>query len=461
MGRTGEAVRRVTRRGYKPAWSPDGRQIAFATENVELNPQNSGSPGQLWVADVESGATRRLAVGDASLPSWSPHGDRIAFFHRLGATAQGQIWTVPAAGGEASAVTTGLSRDWNPTWSPDGRYIYFVSNRGGSMNLWRVHIDEASGRTLAEPEPITTPATSLAHISLSADGGLIAYSSVLVTTNVQRVAFDPTRAVIAGEPEWVTRGSRRWANPAPSPDGQMLAVYSLAEPEGDVYLLRSNGLGSPRQLTGDSASDRVPRWSPDGSWIAMFSDRSGPLQIWKIRPDGSGLTQVTDQPGNTAFAVWSPDGRRMVAGTVRDTPQVTVLFDPHRPWAEQRPELLPPLADSLAPYGPHDWSPDGRRLAGMIAAVDRGIIVYDLARRSYQRLTSFGQWPVWLPDSRRILFVSGGTAFYVLDTETRVVRKVFEVSRDVIGPPQLTRDGRAIFFTRRVTEADIWLLTHK
>ena len=457
MGRTGEAVRRVTRFGYKPAWSPDGTQLAVVTENVEFNPQNSESRGELWVIDVQSGKSRRIDVADASLPSWSPHGQRIAYFHRLGATAKGHVWTVPVAGGEPAAVTSGLARDWNPVWSPDGGYLYFVSDRGGSMNLWRVRIDEESGRALADPEPVTTPATSLAHISLSSDGRHIAYSSVLVTTNVQRATFDPVRGTLTGEPVWLTRGSRRWANPAPSPDGKNVVFYSLVEPEGDLYVMRADGIGSPRQLTGDSASDRVPRWSPDGDWIAAFSDRSGPLQIWKIRPDGSGLTQVTDAPTNTGYAVWSPDGARMAAASIRTA--LTYLFDPNRPWKDQHADVLPTPPDSLVPFGPHSWSPDGRRIAGMIGAFDRGIVVYTLGSRTYQRLTTYGQWPVWLPDSRHLLFVSGGNAFYILDRETRSVRKVFAVTRDVIGPPQLTPNGRTMYYTRRVTEADIWLAT--
>ena len=86
-------------------------------------------------------------------------------------------------------------------------------------------------------------------------------------------------------------------------------------------------------------------------------------------------------------------------------------------------------------------------------------MVYSIPSRRYRRLTSFGSWPVWLPDSRRLLFVTGGKAFYVVDRETGAARQVYAVQRDVIGPPRLTRDGRAAYFTRRVTEADIWLMT--
>ncbi len=327
------------------------------------------------------------------------------------------------------------------------------------MNLWRVRVDEDSGRPLAEPEPITSPGTSLAHVSVSADGKHIAYSSILVTSNVQRSAFDPVAGAMVGEPEWVTHGSRRWANPEPSPDASRVAFYSLVEPEGDIYLMPSDGSAAPRQVMGDSASDRVPRWSPDGRWVAMFSDRSGPLQIWKVRPDGSGLGQVTDAPGGLSFSVWSPNGRRMAAASPTSGKGFAILLDPDRPWGEQRLDTLPAPPDSIAPFGPNSWSPDGARLGGMIAAFDRGIVAYAFASRTYERLTDFGQWPVWLPDSRRLLFVSGGDALYVVDRQTRRVRKVFSVARDVIGPPQLTRDGREVYFTRRVTEGDIWVLT--
>ena len=69
--------------------------------------------------------------------------------------------------------------------------------------------------------------------------------------------------------------------------------------------------------------------------------------------------------------------------------------------------------------------------------------------------------PRWLPDSRRVMFVAGGSAFYVVDADTKESRRIFSVTRDVIGPPARTRDGRAAYFSRRVTESDIWLLTLK
>jgi len=369
---------------------------------------------------------------------------------------QGDIWTVPASGGEPRAVTSDLATDWTPAWSPDGRYLYFASDRSGSMNLWRVAIDEESGETLAPPEPITTPATSLAHMSVSGDGRTIAYSSVLVTVNIQRQSIDPSTGMPIGQPTWVTTGSRRWVSPDPSPDGERVVFYSLSQPEGHVYVAGTDGTGL-RRVTGDSAVDRVPRWSPNGDWIAFFSNRRGPLDIWKIRPDGSDLTQLTE--GGVAVPVWSPDGERMVGSGGRQDRQLVLLFDPARSWEDQEPQALRVPDDSLAEFSPNSWSPDGERLAGQPSFSDAGIIVHTIRTGAYERLTDFGEWPVWLPDGKHLLFVSGGKEFFVVDLDSKEVRTVFSVDRDVIGPPRLSRDGREMYFSRRVTEADIWILS--
>jgi Tol biopolymer transport system component len=67
---------------------------------------------------------------------------------------------------------------------------------------------------------------------------------------------------------------------------------------------------------------------------------------------------------------------------------------------------------------------------------------------------------VWFPDSRHILFVANRHEFWVLDSRTHNVHRVYENTRDVIGPPRMTRDGRWVFFSRRFTDADIWVVSH-
>ena len=455
MGRTGEAVRRVSDVGFNPAWSPDGNRLVFATESVGLLPLNWDGISQLWTADLATGMVERMFEGDAVQPSWSPSGRRVAFTSRVGSTSEMDIWTMSVGGGEPTAVTRDTPTDWNPTWSPDGEHLYFSSDRGGSMNLWRIPVDEESGEPLGEPEPVTTPSSFAAHPSVSMGGGLVTFTSVLTTQNIQRATLDLATGTL-GDSLWLTTGSRQWSSPDPSPDGEWMAFYSRDRPEGDLYVIRRDGTRL-RQVTSDLALDRVPRWSPDGQWMAYFSNRSGPLQLWMIRADGSGDRQLT-KAERGSIAAWAPDGSSIA---VNSAPVESVyIFDPHRDWDEQSPELLPFPHDSIGRFLANSWSPDGRRLAGFLRPLaDDGVLLYSFDTREYERLTDYGQWPVWLADNRHLLFVTGGKEFLIIDSETREVRKVLSVTRDVLGPPRVTRDGRMIVYTRRVTESDIWLVT--
>ena len=101
-------------------------------------------------------------------------------------------------GGDPVAVTNDEYLDWNPIWSPDGRYLYFVSDRAGGINLWYVALDERTGRPLGEPERIATEAVYSQHPTLSRDGRRLAYVQTNPRKNLQRVVFDPRRGKSSG-----------------------------------------------------------------------------------------------------------------------------------------------------------------------------------------------------------------------------------------------------------------------
>ena len=461
MGATGEPVVRLSDFGYSPSWSPDGGQIVVGTEKIP-QPSTRPSKSQLWTINVKTNERRLMSEGDALQPNYSPHEQRIAYWSRPSRAGQREsIWTIPADGGEAVAVTNGATTDLNPVWSPDGKRLYFSSNRGGSTNIWRVAIDEKSGVVLGQPEAVTTigAATSALYLSLSGDGRRLAYVAQEEIRNLRKVSFDPSAGKTASEPVSVTRGSMQLWFPDASPDGEWLACYSMGN-QRHILIMRTDGSGL-RDLTDDSFRHYWPRWSPDGKRIAFSSRRSGNFELWVINRDGSGLQQLTQAQG-AHYSPWSPDGR-MIAYSIHTPKNDCVIVQPDKAWNEQKLEYLPPLSDSSLSFEGWSWSPDGKRLAGikhLPSGVHSGIGVYDLESKNYTWFTDFGDWPRWLNDNRRLLFVSQGKML-LLDTRTRKYQPVLTVTdEDVdIGSPGLSPDNRTIYFTYVAAEADIWLMT--
>ena len=457
MGATGESVRRLTDFGYHPSWSPDGKEIACATEEALSARFRPSWNSRLWVVPIGPGPKRPIAEGsDAAEPKWSPHGHRIAFWGVR--SGQPDIWTISARGeGPPVRVTDDPDSDWHPCWSPQGDYLYFVSDRSGVMNIWRVPIDERSGKVLDSPQPVTTSGLDTGQITLSNDGR-IAYAQTFPIENVQQIGFDPATETVLGSPVWLTQGSNLFSSLDLSPNGEWLA-FATRGSRLEIATIRRDGTGL-HYLTEDAYQDMQPRWSPDGKRIAFVSGRSGKQELWIINQDGSGLEQVTHTPDRSAFyPQWSPpDGSRLsyyISG------EGSYILDTRKPWKEQTPQGLPRLSNPNESFAAYAWSPDGRRIAGLLSprtGASSGILVYSLESGGYEKLTDFGIDPAWLSDSRRLLFSHKERTISVLDTQTRRVRDVYSVAPAFLrGKFAVSRDGREIFLSVAVLEADIWL----
>ena len=365
MGASGENVRRVTTFGSEPAWSPDGRELVFSTEPV-ANPYGRMGTSEMWRVTIGGGEPRKIYAEDAIQPSVSPHGLRIAFWALPVGGSQRDIWTIPykglAPGEKPVPVTQDPAVDWNPVWSADGKSLYFLSNRDGAMNLWRVPIDEASGKTLGPAVPERLPAREVGGFALSRDGRVAAYVDREITYSIDRLTFD-TEGRLVGRPQEIYESSQEMADFDVSPDGRMFAFDSRGGAQDDIFVVQSDGKGL-RQLTDDAYRDRHPVFSPDGHRLAFHSDRSGHYDIWTIATDGSNLAQLTKTTGDTIIEpLWSPDGRFMAVNGGRQS--AVVALDEKGALVRIQP-LPEPAPRSFAV--PLAWSADGKRL---IAAISR------------------------------------------------------------------------------------------
>ncbi len=460
MASDGTNVKRLTSHGYNPSWSPDGSEVAIADDNVWDSEQRNTYPSasHLWAINVKTGQQRLVTDRDAVQPSWSPHGQRLAYWGEQKGGRR-DIWTIAANGGEPMPVTDDEFIDWNPVWSREGDYLYFLSNRGGEMNLWRVSIDETTVRLLSSFEPATLPSNNAQQVNFARNADVVVYGQKISSENVWQIDFDASTGLVTGPASPLTQGLKRYANFSLSPDEQNFVYLTRGEPQQDLYVADLAGTLKQR-LTDDAAQDVIPRWSPDGQWIAFISDRSGKYEIWKIRPNGSGLTQMTHEPGKEVIApVWAPDGKRLLY-QIRNVN--SFIVDATRPGNEQTAERL----QGEAPEGflPWEWSPDGTQLIGWqppLQSQNRGVVVYSFASHKYRRLTNIGSNPAWLSDSRRAL-LREGPDLYLLDTVDGKFEKIFSIPRpNLIGTHLLSRDNRRIFFTNVSSEADIWILAMK
>jgi Tol biopolymer transport system component len=453
MDRRGESVRRLTNVGADPAWMPDGREIVYSTESGN-DAEVRRVPSQLWAVNVESGTRRRIGEADAVQPRVSPDGRFVAFWalplekgHAQFARPDRDVWVAPIAGGARVQITSGGSTNWNPAWSRDGRFLYFASDRGGSMNIWRVPIDAETGRTDGEPVPMMAPTLYAGILNVAADGSVV-YAAHDYSTNVRSIPLDPVTGIVTGDATDVLTGQRAWVDLDISPNGRHITMRSIRAQE-DIWVVGTDGLGL-RPLTNDAARDRGPRWAPDGS-LMFYSSRGGQYQFWAMAGDGSGMQQLTHGDLALNHPIPSPDGRWIAGSNPNGGEQF--IFDARD--LSKAPEHLPQPPGRATTYL-WVWSPDGTKIATRDTAGQ--LRVFSLETRTWDTVGT-GVFPRWLPDGRRLVAVDRGRMILV-DTIAKTSRHLYsepDGGRSIF-LLALAPDGRRVYFTSAVSEADIWLM---
>jgi eukaryotic-like serine/threonine-protein kinase len=462
MGATGEARRRVSDFGFAPAWSPDGRELAVVTERL-MQPTSRQSTSQLWAVRVDSGERRLVSAHDAMGPTWSPDGRRIAFWGLKGDTFQRDLWRVAADGSQSAPeaaipILDDPPLDWAPVYSRDGRWLYFVSTRGGTYNLWRFALDPATGEPVGAPEPVTAPSSSAGPFALSADGSRIVYVDFNMRTEIVRAPFDPSRRALAAAPVPVFSGSFEQREQNLSPAGDWI-VFTNEDPPQQLHLMRSDGTGY-RQLTTDGDRHRQGEFSPDGAWLVFQTTRGG-FGLAAIRTDGGGWQSVASERG-LSNPRWSPDGSTIAAF---DSDTGAVLFDVRGGLSAAPSGDLPPVAEGVL-FWPRAWSPDGALLAGFGSreGQNRSLVVRSTSSGEYRTVapmtTEDGFGTLAFLD-RRLLAYASNHAISLSDLDAAGEPKLFYAPRAgrTVANLAASRDGRWLTWIERADESDIWLMT--
>jgi TolB protein len=227
-----------------PAWSPNGAYLAYVSFE-------SRKP-VVYVHEVATGKRRLVANfrGSNSAPAWSPDGKTLAVTLSLSREGGSQLFTIDIAGnGEPRRLTQSSSIDTEPVYSPDGKYIYFVSDRGGSPQIYRM---PAAGGV---PERVTF--TGIYNISpaLSQDGRWIAYISRVngeFKLHVMELATGNTTPITE------TSADER---PSFAPNSRLI-VYATKQQDREALMTTTLDGKIKARLAGQGGDIREPDWGP-------------------------------------------------------------------------------------------------------------------------------------------------------------------------------------------------------
>ncbi len=278
-----------------PAWSPDGSRIAFHYSICPVAP-SAGGHDDLFVVDVATGVVSPLLARPASdrEPSWSPDGARIAFISDDGGSRQ--LWVMNADGSGAARLTNGAGTYEEPEWDRSGEHIVCAYSRGSGDGLNVVMVECPSGKRV-KYWTSRGGAGSPALFQSQGQPDRLAYTQFVTDAGGHSLRLvlrkEGVSSLISGEAGTVD------TDPCWSPDGTRVLVASNRDPGG--------GTGPSRLWTMDVSTealtpltsppagfrDGYPAWSQAASRVAFVRSNHTGTNIFTIKPDGTDLKQVT------------------------------------------------------------------------------------------------------------------------------------------------------------------------
>ncbi|MBE0698130.1 MAG: PD40 domain-containing protein, partial [Anaerolineaceae bacterium] len=250
-----QQVTKITGGACQPAWSPDGRQIAFVTP---CNGPRLTYPGaKIKIIDLQSSQIRDLELqGGAFEPDWSPDGETIAYTTFLGSKTQ--IYTVNLTDLSTKPLSRRGNKNKNPDWSPDGQYVAFTSDYQGIDEIWRMRKDGTSQEMLTQAGPLKY----LSEPDWSPDGKQILAAMKEINQSAPinvLVLIDRANPRPGGKS--LLQNPTRMEDGVFSPDGQLVAFWTALE--GDNMEILITGMDATiTRLTNHEARDFQPAWCP-------------------------------------------------------------------------------------------------------------------------------------------------------------------------------------------------------
>jgi TolB protein len=452
---------------HSPDWSPDGKRIAYV-QNEAVH---------IFMLETEKSAK----IIDAKEPhclSWAPDGSQIAYvsgnlsflfsemdiseciWPSIGNLAPSSIHIVSVLSGKTFSVTSVDDLNVGPVWTPDGKHLLFVSDRGGARDIYSLSLD-SSGKPKAQPKRLTTGLD--AHtISLSQDGRKLGYSVFNYSSNIGYIEVPETGYKSISAAKQVTMGNQIIENFNVSQDGQWLAYSSDLSGNADIYKMPTSG-GEATQLTTHPSGDFAPCWSNDGEKIIFHSFRQGNRDLYCMTKDGGSIQQLTNDPSHEMESEWISDGSKILFYSDRTGRfEVYVMSKNAQGWS--KPEQITFDGVIFAAV-----SPSGNSIA---YTSENSLKVVSLEDKTTETLVPFQNTPSF-PIPKYPIFSTDGKTIYYIAKDGQGNRSIRSIPVEG-GEPELKivcddqhimmaltcfdTCGKRFYFGARVNESNVWIM---
>jgi Tol biopolymer transport system component/DNA-binding winged helix-turn-helix (wHTH) protein len=288
------------------SWSPDGSEIVLSTGKPEGSGQRLSrlTLDSLELAPITEppavfAQEMRFDVGDTD-PAFSPDGRTIAFT-RSDATGLEDVYLMPASGGAPRRLTSGLRLVMGLAWASDGSQLVVSAAPRGQLLLWRVSVADGSSAWLPSLR------SDAIRPTIDHRRERLIFGTRYSDTDIWRYRLLPGGAgEPMEEPVIVSTAVESW--PVPSHDGRWLAFVSNRTGPRQLWVADASG-ESLRQITSfDGVLLERPKWSPDGTWIALSSVHDGQLAIHVIEVATGLSRRIEPAAPHEQLLEWSPGG---------------------------------------------------------------------------------------------------------------------------------------------------------
>ncbi|HEX5886734.1 MAG TPA: winged helix-turn-helix domain-containing protein [Pyrinomonadaceae bacterium] len=443
-------------------FSPDGKRMAYLRSEVE---PSGLVTARLFAANADGTWEEFLhweaggSVYQRGAPAWSPDGKAIAFSIISSETGRRRMKVIAVALAdrkESTLIPASWSNIRDVAWLPDGSALIINGRESADaepgMQVWRVPL--AGG----EPRRITNDLNNYFSISLSADGNTLIALQWQTTSGLW---IAPTENPSAATP--VTAGTLDrndgYHGVSVAPDGRLIYV-SERSGKNDLWSVNADGTGR-KQLTDASHKDLTPVVSPDGRYIVFQTCRNatnnGAFNIWRVDADGSNPIQLTRGTYDSEPAI-SPDGQSVVYVAKEDEPKLRRV-----PISGGEPVSL------TEEFSQHPtFSPDGKLLVYYRMnrkQRDQRHLVFIPGQggapiKTLPAPKNFGSVMQWAPAGDSLWYRDNTlTSIWVLPLDGTPPRPLIKLSNQTLSTFSFSQDGRRLAYSSGPQQSDVVLIT--